>query len=200
MNQLAKHHFMREGILTVGAEPKALFEYIVASNGIFLYAGNEVFSATIPIVSITEKTRQIRGLQTVWPQIRLPNGTRVPADLLKRMVSLSRRAMPNEILFHLTWQANEWVLITPAQRTGPTSATPLEDNIYVPIEIHSHNSMASVFSSTDDRDETGLRIYGVLGRVDKQVVEFRLRISIYGHYSVLPYQLVFEPIEGVTNG
>lgn len=196
---LVKYHFMDTDRLVVG-DQETLFEYILAKNGVFAYARNEFFSAAIPVLQAKDQRRQIRGLQNVYPTIKLQNKTRVPAELLKRMVTLSRRAMPNEILFHLTWQANEWVLQTPPQKTGQGFARPLEDNVYIPIEVHSHNTMAAVFSSIDDRDETGLRIYGVLGRVDQPVVDFRLRISIYGHYSVLPYELVFQPTAEVTNG
>ncbi|MBV8715456.1 MAG: hypothetical protein JOZ65_10355, partial [Chloroflexi bacterium] len=40
--------------------------------------------------------------------------------------------------------------------------TPVHDAI---VEVHSHHMMRAYFSATDDRDETGRRVYGVLGRL-----------------------------------
>ena len=36
----------------------------------------------------------------------------------------------------------------------------------VVAEFHSHGSSRAFFSATDDRDEQGFRIYGVVGRLD----------------------------------
>lgn len=175
-----------------------LYKYLYAANGVFVTARNDFFETTIPLTTIKNPAQFVRGLEVIQPDIILPK--RVPASLLSRMVFLSRRAIPNEILFYLFYENNSWNLYIPPQRTHPSYAQPLEDSKYVPIEVHSHNTMPAFFSSTDNRDENGLRIYGVLGRVDQPVADFRLRVSIYGHYSVLPYQLVFNPTSEVKNG
>lgn len=201
MDSLVKYEVMSMNRTEWGeAYPKSMYEYIFARNGIFLYSSNEVFTAVIPISIIRDEKQYVRGLEMVDPSIRFQNQTRVPAGILRRMVSISRLALPNEILFYLTFENYEWKLQTPAQKVSRTSAKPLEDGPYIPIEIHSHNTMLAFFSETDNRDETGMRIYGVLGRVDQPVVHMRLRISIYGHYSVLPYEFVFEPTAEVKNG
>ena len=53
-------------------------------------------------------------------------------------------------------------------------ATPVHDAI---VEVHSHHAMRAYFSATDDRDETGRRIYGVLGRLDGPHPEIALRVA-----------------------
>lgn len=183
---------------TAGSLDGLLYKYLFGANGVFLTSKNEVFKTTIPITTIKNPTQYVRGLEVIQPEIILPK--RVPSNLLASMIFHSRLACPNEILFYLSYVLNEWVLITPEQEADHLSTQPTNSSLYFPIEVHSHNTMPATFSSTDNADENGLRIYGVLGRVDQPVVDFRLRISIYGHYSVLPYQLVFEPISEVKNG
>ncbi len=183
---------------TEGSLNGLLYKYLYGANGIFLAAENEIFKTTIPISTIKNPNQYIRGLELIQPVIKLPK--RVPSSLLASMVFHSRLACPNEILFYLSYALNEWVLITPDQKTGQSYAQPISNSLYFPIEVHSHNTMPAIFSSTDNADENGLRIYGVLGRVDRPVVDIKLRISIYGHWSVLPYQFVFEPTPEVKNG
>jgi len=180
------------------AERGRLYDYVFAGNGTFIHAKNEIFEVTMPLSIIREQEKMIRGLMMIQPVIKLPK--RVPAELLRYMIGVSYRKIPNEILFYFRWINGEWEMDIPPQRSGHAVVLPLEDGDYAPIEVHSHNTMPAFFSKTDNRDENGLRIYGVLGRLDRDVIDFKLRISIYGHYSVLPYQLVFEPLPEVING
>lgn len=178
--------------------PGILYEYVYAANGTFVHAKNEIMDVFMPLSIIREKEKMVRGLRILEPKIKLPK--RVPALDLRYMVHIAQSKSPNEILFYFRWINGEWEMDIPPQRSNHAAVQPLEDGDYVPIEVHSHNTMPAFFSATDNRDENGLRIYGVLGRIDRGVVDFRLRISIYGHYSVLPYQLVFEPWCEVKNG
>jgi len=196
MNNLVDHQIA--GINFNKPRAGFLYDYIFARNGTFVHAKNYIFEVTMPLSIIREKEKMVRGLTTLEPYIKLPK--RVPAMDLRYMVNVSRAAMPNEILFYFRWINGEWEMDIPPQKTGHAAVQPLEDGKYAPIEVHSHNTMPAFFSKTDNRDENGLRIYGVLGRLDQDVVDFKLRISIYGHYSVLPYQLVFESWPEVKNG
>ncbi len=180
-------------------QKKSLYGYFLAGNGVFVGAANDDFAAVIPVCAARSP---IRGLPKIEPMVQI--NRRVPVALLEKMVDLARRACPSEILFYLQPCRENgipaWRLRVPAQVNSHFSVTPLEeDEEYVPIEVHSHNNMAAFFSETDNRDETGLRIYGVLGRVDQPLVDFRLRVSIYGHYASIPYEFVFEPAREVTN-
>lgn len=183
-----------------------LYGYLYARNGTFIHAKNTVMEVLAPLTIIREESRKVRGLIELNPFLRLP--CKVPATLLRRMVEASRVQLPNEILFHLTheetrwkdWTPREWNLGIPPQEAGRAFCRPYEKSGgYIPIEVHSHNTMDAFFSGTDNKDETGLRIYGVLGHVDRPVVDLRLRVSVYGHYSVLPYSFVFEPISEVKD-
>ncbi|GAH75566.1 unnamed protein product [marine sediment metagenome] len=59
------------------------------------------------------------------------------------------------------------------------------------LEIHSHGQMAAGFSSTDNMDETGLKLYGVIGSLDAVPV-VKLRIGAYGYFKDLRWRDVFD--------
>ena len=184
-----------------------LYSYLVGANGVFVAGKNEFFRAIIPVQVMRDPKSYIRGLEMIKPIFFLED--RVPNYLLHRMVSISRKAVPNEVLFYLNYEnisqnvwvtlGKEWTLSIPLQSFTPASVTPLEDKKYVPLEVHSHNTMPAFFSETDNRDETGMRLYGVLGRVDQEAVDIKLRVSIYGHYAPIPYHYVFNPHPGVRD-
>ncbi len=60
------------------------------------------------------------------------------------------------------------------------------------LEIHSHGTMPAFFSVTDDKEENGLRIYAVIGNLDQRPATISVRVSVYGHRALIPYQYVFE--------
>ena len=65
-------------------------------------------------------------------------------------------------------------------------------------EFHSHGTSRAFFSKTDDRDEQGFRVYGVVGRLDDPEPELRLRVGVYGHFAPAEWAQVFSgPIPGV---
>ena len=49
-----------------------------------------------------------------------------------------------------------------------------------------------LFSATDDGDEQGFRVYGVVGRLDTPAPEVALRLGIYGHFAPLHWSQVFD--------
>ena len=58
-------------------------------------------------------------------------------------------------------------------------------------EFHSHGSSRAFFSTTDNEDEQGFRIYGVAGRLDTPQPELNLRVGVYGHFAPLCWSQVF---------
>jgi hypothetical protein len=66
--------------------------------------------------------------------------------------------------------------------------------------------MPAYFSHTDDADEQGLCLYGVLGRlgIPGRQEEVLLRVGVYGYYAAVPWDLVFAgelgPVHDLTQG
>ena len=178
-----------------------LYQYVVGQNGVFVRAERPGLSALIWSSAFYEP---LRGLALVKPYVRLVEP--VYASLLEDMLEWSRRAEPNEILFYLKYQqlafVRPWQMVVPNQVGSLAGVYPLDP--FNPsakdalVEVHSHVHMDAFFSNTDDRDETGFRLYAVLGRIfDRPVIN--VRIGIYGHFWNIPVDWVFELPSGVLD-
>src|SRR5262249_45119751 len=125
-----------------------------------------------------------------------------------RKARFSRAAKGLETLFHLIWSPvypwdDGWELVAPEQTRSAARCRPLDDSpgsshAQALIEIHSHHSMAASFSSTDDQDETGFRLYGVIGRLS-DAPEIRLRVGVYGYHWEIPASWALELPEGLID-
>lgn len=177
-----------------------LYRYILGTNGVFVYAKNEFVEACIPVGRMIARPEdQVRGLKLVSPFVRVVE--KVSNAALREILFGSRINLPCEVLFYLRWNPfpGGWKFDIPPQWTTRVSAKPREFGDYAPIEVHSHNTMPAFFSEADNKDEVGFRIYAVLGHVDRSVVDIKVRVSIYGHRAIIPYQTIFEPYAGVRD-
>jgi len=184
---LYAHVFMREAALPPMPSP---LTYVVAGNGVHLWAKREGLEVLIPV-----HPGLIRGLEPVSPFVRLDGLPPVDRRMVEQMLLVGASArgaggVPVETLFFLSPGAGGWELVVPPQRQGPTSVEPLtgelDEGVYsrVLIEVHTHPGMPAFFSETDDRDERGFRLYGVIGNPQfdqggKVTAELRLRVVIY---------------------
>lgn len=178
--------------------------YVVAGNGLHLWAKREGLHALIPVAPAT-----IRGLYPVGPFVQM-DAPLLPASVLTELLVLARAArskegMPLESLYYPRYEPKEdWHLIVPAQvqsaaRVRPQGTdTTMQEYSGAWFEVHSHHAMSAFFSATDDADEQGFRIYGVVGRIFSRP-EIRLRVGIYGHYWEIPAHWVCMLPEGVVD-
>jgi hypothetical protein len=134
----------------------------------------------------------------VEPFVQLEH-PRVPAELVDEMLEAALGAKdddlkPVEALFHLTWDASGSRLQMPPQERSIMSVKPIghaPSYETAAVEVHSHHGMAARFSSTDDADEVGFRIFGVLGEIFTRPT-LRVRVGLYGHYWEIPATWVFQ--------
>ena len=68
----------------------------------------------------------------------------------------------------------------------------METNKELVMDVHSHASMPAFFSSIDNQDEKGIRLYMVLGNLDKKAFSYVLRAGLAGVYGKLKLEDVFE--------
>ena len=61
----------------------------------------------------------------------------------------------------------------------------LEEEKVLVMDIHSHGRMDAFFSSVDNHDEKGTRLFLVLGKIDSTKPACKLRAGIAGHYRTL---------------
>ncbi len=180
----------------------SLYDYVLAGNGLFVRGERDGLRAMIPVVSC-----RVRGLAEVEPFVELIY-PRVPGHLLRLMLELARAAtspdgQPIEAAFHLSWSGLSWELEIPVQQASAAHVQPLGPAIgssyaRALIEVHSHHTMPACFSGTDDADETGFRLFGVLGDIFGEAC-LRVRIGLYDHRWEIPAISIFELPEDVAD-
>ena len=165
--------------------PTSMYEYVYGSNGTFVRSKRQGLEVIAPVSYYKAK-----GLRAISASVQMTYPA-VPLFLVEQMLEASRIACdannnPVEIVFHLYFENGNWQLAIPDQEQTATSCKPLDNNANSTyskaiVEIHSHHGMRAYFSDTDNRDETGFRIYGVLGEIFSNP-QIRMRVGIYGHF------------------
>lgn len=180
-----------------------LYEYVFAGNGVFKRAVRNEMSAMIPVSECV-----IRGLAPVKPELRT-QFNRIPEFLVRQMLDAAREAARRdlEILFHFSVVDGKWQLDIPPQVQRYDSVEPMEKGVgssyeRAIIEIHSHHRMPARFSPDDDRDETGFRIYGVIGNLNPRSARWpkiNFRVGVYGDWWPLPADRIIEMPVGLID-
>ncbi|PHJ69217.1 hypothetical protein VF14_03575 [Nostoc linckia z18] len=165
-----------------------LYEYIFAANGVFIRAKRSFMEAMWPIGEC-----EIRGLAEVEAYLRW-EGEQIPFSFLNQML-VDAQSTHNEVLWYL-WQETDWLMSKPEQLASPHSVTPVYHSLVntdyekALVEVHSHGDMRPFFSSQDNADEQGFRIYAVLGCVRSRPA-ISVRIGLAGYFCPIPAYMVF---------
>lgn len=165
-------------------EPGLFYDYILAENGLFIRAHNPLIKATVCISRV-----EIRGLSPLEVQIGLVH-SKIPRHLYDLSLSVLMAGSDREQYLAITWE-DEYRLRMPQQERNGASVK-FESLPSSVMDIHSHGCMAAFFSSTDDNDEKGLRIYMVVGRLDTLLPEVKLRLGVYGYFVPLAVENAFD--------
>lgn len=177
-----------------------LFDYVFAGNGVYVHANRPELEVCFRIQQAT-----VRGLPSLLPvfDFRLP---RIPESFVRSMIRDANvwAEQGKETLFHLCWSGlalmdDGWVGYEPEQTRTLTGCTPAQNcgsHDRAIVEAHSHHSMAAKFSPQDDADETGFRLYAVIGRLP-DAPEIRVRVGVYGYFWEIPAKFVMDVPEGV---
>lgn len=164
------------------------YDYVLSADGLWVQAENEHLAARIPIAR-----GEVRGLTALHPIFTLKHG-RLPHDLWAHIVDVARAwaVEGQEALLMVRYtDPLGYHLVVPQQAVSPTEVAylPAPD---VALEIHSHHRYTARFSGTDDADEQRLAVYGVVGRLDTDRPEVRLRVGVYGYFMEVAWEEVFE--------
>ena len=160
------------------------YDYILASNGVFVRAENHLIKAT---VAVSEAS--IRGLQPLQEKVELRHG-RIPRHIYDLALSALMVNPRLELLVEVVWDEG-YHLKAPPQEAGECSINyqPLPDTV---LEFHSHGLMGGFFSMTDNRDEQGLCIYAVAGKLDRLIPDVNMRVGVYGYFAPVKLSEVFD--------
>jgi PRTRC genetic system protein A len=174
------------------------YQYLLAASGVYVRAENRFFDVLLPIARCP-----IRGLAPLEPHIRL-KVPRLPGRLLVAVLRDARRVRrPDgglyEALYHFHHDGARVRVVKPGQRATATAVVGAEENTSnVVLDLHSHGNMGAFWSGTDNDDEQGFRVYGVVGRLEERP-EIRLRLGVYGYWFPIPASLLFDGSTGLLD-
>jgi PRTRC genetic system protein A len=161
------------------------YDYVLTGNGVFVEADSPSIAARIPVFEAA-----IRGLEKSSTKIVLKHG-RIPYCLLAQFIEMAKNNDPKEVFAAIVWD-NGYKLICPQQENSICSIKyDCVDGAV--IELHSHGRMPAFFSGQDNRDETGYKFYGVVGKCSEDT-EIKFRIGIYGYFLSMDFSTIFSGI------
>jgi len=159
------------------------YDYIVGSNGVFIDAESRLMAARVKVADC-----EIRGLAPIEPKVSLTYGS-IPQRFFDLALDLFLSDISSEHYVAVIGDAGYHFYI-PVQDKSAGSVV-YETGTSVVLEIHSHGQMGAWFSQRDNKDETGLKLYGVVGKLHATPI-VKLRVGVYGYFQELPWGEVFD--------
>ncbi len=175
-------------LINTGAGPVGergiYYDYILAGNGVFIRAENPLIKANIPISEVA-----IRGLPLLQQSLELSHGP-IPRHIYDLALSALMANPYREQLVAIVWD-DGYHLKVPEQEAGECRIEyqTLPDTV---LEFHSHGLMDAFFSMIDNRDEQGLCIYAVAGKLDRLIPDMKMRLGAYGYFASVRFNEVFD--------
>ncbi len=167
------------------------YDYVLGAGGLYVQSESAQLTARVLAAPC-----EVRGLASVTEKVELTHGP-IPARLFEVGLRWFQDTPDTERFFAVRWDGRAYRLVVPEQE-GTATRLKYTPPTGVVAEFHSHGSSRAFFSKTDDGDEQGFRIYGVVGRLDDPEPEVSLRVGVYGHFAPVDWPQVFDgPQPGV---
>jgi len=160
------------------------YDYVLAGNGVFVEAEGKLLGARVLVAPA-----EVRGLPSLQPRLVLRHG-RIPGTLFDLAVGLMVQQPRQEIYIGIYWSGEEYRLWLPNQEQG-SAHVQYERRDGLILDIHSHCGMAAYFSGTDNKDETGLQAYAVVGNLPNYP-SVTMRYGVYGYHQPIRWADVFS--------
>ena len=161
------------------------YDYVLGAGGLYVQSESAHLTARALVAPA-----EVRGLAPVSEKLELAHGA-IPAHVFELGLAWMLAAPGTERFFAVRWDGDAYRLVVPPQE-GTGSSLTYQPPTGVVAEFHSHGRHRAFFSDTDDRDEQGFRVYGVVGRLEAPLPELTLRVGIYGHFAPLHWSQVFD--------
>ncbi len=159
------------------------YTYYLAGNGVFIESQNQFISARICIAPCL-----VRGLEPIEEKVELAHGL-IPRSLYDLAFSTFLVPPIKERYVAIVWNDGYHLEYPPQEGTEGNVHYSRADNVV--LDIHSHGAMSAWFSSGDNADELGFKLYMVIGKVDTKP-QYKLRCGVYGYYKELDFGEVFS--------
>jgi PRTRC genetic system protein A len=161
-----------------------IYDYILAENGLFIDAHSALFRARINIARI-----KVRGLAPLGNAVELVHG-KIPMRFYELALSACIADPFKERYLAITWEGR-YEIKAPTQERREMGVD-YEKMPSTVMDIHSHAKLKAFFSTIDNKDEVGLKLFLVFGCVDSTIPEYRMRIGVYGYFAEIDKEEVFD--------
>lgn len=118
----------------------------------------------------------------------------LPIRLIERFVEAGRQALPNEAagaLIYSRMSGGLRLALCEPVRCSPVRidyrVPPMAADESVAVDLHTHGRAAAFWSDDDDRDDRGIKVAGVFGRLHEARPDACFRLVINGLYRPLPH-------------
>jgi PRTRC genetic system protein A len=183
--------------------PSVGITWIWAANGLWKRGTDQHLDILVPVKSWSADEPSSAGLATLLPSVRWRNraARRLPGALLQHVLDHARLAAderqgvarPIEQHYCFVQRDGKLRLVVPVQRATAGSVRYRQPDGDVLLDLHSHHGMAAYFSATDDRDDAGLSVSAVIGRIYDQP-QLLVRLNCYGDRVQVPPLSVFDAL------
>lgn len=208
---LVKHQEGLEG------ERGIYYDYVLASNGLFIEAEGKLMAARVPVAPC-----EVRGLAPLEPKLVLRYG-KIPSYLFDLALNTLLTTPDKERYVAVTFGDGYHIKVPEQAVEKEEVGTGIDgkhgseirvsylnpDSVF--LEMHTHPKMPAEFSGTDNRDETGMKLYGVIGHcgvyheitpdmghdevmgwLQNNARAIHLRAGVYGYFYPVPFKDVFD--------
>lgn len=124
---------------------------------------------------------------------------KIPYYIVKEVIKIFERipTVESAVQIFFNTEKNIYEIYEPKQCTTSSSvifqrSLQEESKKILVMDIHSHGAFSAFFSSTDDKDEKGIRLYMVIGNLNQKEHTYALRAGMVGYFETLSLQDVFE--------
>lgn len=191
MSNVVGHLLYKNGKLE--GELGTYYNYIMAGNGVFIRAENDIFTAIVPV-----EMCKIRGLDPLATSFQMLKG-KIPGVLFDLAFNTSLTHKEKETFYAINWEDKYHLFYTNQDgNPGHVQYQTVDNTI---MDIHTHPTMAGRFSGGDNADDTGFKLSAVIGHLDDRP-EISLRIGVYGYFYEIPWSDIFDgtlkDIENIT--
>lgn len=181
----------------------AMFEYLLAGNGVFVRAKRREFSVSLNLSDIRVKNLPDEQTGVFWhkPQI----SKNLWSEILLHARRQNECGVFKEDVYVIFWSDEKigwrWRRISRERTACSTIADDsLDEYKRACIELHTHPTGAIHFSRADDRDESGkFRIFGILIDAEGSEPKMRFRCGVYEHFIEIPFDFIGEMPDGVID-
>ena len=167
----------------LSGETGLFFNYILASNGLFIEAESPIIAACIPVAEC-----EVRGLAPLEMKLTLTYGS-IPYRFWDMALDTFLADPSKEHYVAVTADAGYHFYIPVQDKNAGGVTYEVGENVV--LDLHSHGCISANFSSRDNEDEKGLKLYGVVGNLNTTPV-VKMRIGVYGYFKTLAWGDVFD--------